>query len=118
MLKCLCALTFAMSMTSALALEATPVTVTPILRTTDTMTGQQIVLPQTNAEVIASMYSIAPGAELPVHEHKCQRYGYLLSGTLTVTNLDTGKVSVFHPGDFIVESLSQWHKGANTGADP
>jgi len=109
----------------ALALLAFPaealdsaVMVTPVFKTTRTIADQLIQLPQKDVEVVVSMYDIAPGAMLPVHQHHYQRYAYVLSGTLTVTNLESGKDSTFKQGDFVVESLSQWHKGANNGTEP
>ncbi len=114
-------LTAGASFTAAYALDsgaAAPVVVTPIKTTAVTSTGQPIVLPQKNVEVTASIYDIAPGATLPVHKHPFPRYGYMLSGTLKVTNVDTGKSDVFKTGDLIVEMVDQWHQGSNIGADP
>lgn len=96
---------------------AAPVVVTPIRSTAVTSTGQPITLPQKNVQVTASIFDIAPGATLPVHKHPFPRYGYVLSGTLKVTNVDTGKSDVFKTGDFIVEMIDQWHQGSNIGAD-
>jgi len=96
---------------------AAPVVVTPVRSTTVTSTGQPITLPQKNVEVTASIFDIAPGATLPVHKHPFPRYGYVLAGTLKVTNVDTGKTDVFKTGDFIVEMIDQWHQGSNIGAD-
>lgn len=109
----------------ALALLALParaldsnVVVTPVFKTTRTIADQPVQLPQKNVEVVVSTYDIAPGAMLPVHQHHYQRYAYVLSGTLSVTNLESGKNSTFKQGDFVVESLSQWHRGANNGTEP
>ncbi len=107
-------------LTAAHALDSgapAPVVVTPIRSTTATSTGQPIVPPQKNVEVSASIFEIAPGAVLPVHKHPFPRYAYVLAGTLEVTNVDTGKSDVFKTGDFIVEMVDEWHKGANIGAD-
>lgn len=109
-----------MSFVPAYALDsgaAAPVTVTPIRSSTVTSTGQPITLPQKNVEVAASIYDIAPGAVLPIHKHPFARYAYVLSGTLEVTNVDTGQSDVFKTGDFIIEMIDQWHKGANIGVD-
>ena len=76
------------------------IVVTPVMKTTVTVTGQPIVLPQGNAEVRVSIYDIAPGAALPEHEHPYPRYAYVLAGTLQVTNSETGTSSVFKTGDF------------------
>jgi len=109
------------SLTVAYALDsgaAAPVVVTPVKTTEVTSTGQPITLPQKNIEVTASIFDIAPGATLPVHKHPFPRYGYVLAGTLKVTNVDTGKSDTFKTGDFIVEMIDQWHQGSNIGADP
>lgn len=98
--------------------QAADVVVTPVLRSTVTVTGQPIVLPRDDAEVVVSTYEIAPGAALPEHKHPYPRYAHVLAGTLSVTNTETGKVVVFKPGDFIVEAIGQWHRGANIGGDP
>ena len=49
--------------------EPKDVTVTQLLSTTVTSSGQPIVLPQKNAQIVVSSYDIAPGATLPVHKH-------------------------------------------------
>lgn len=98
--------------------EQPPVVVTPVMTTNATISGQPIVLPQKNAEVVVANYEIAPGASLPVHKHPFPRYAYVLSGTLQVTNTETGKDAVYETGAFIVEAVGQWHKGANIGKDP
>lgn len=89
-----------------------------ILRTTHTISGQPIVLPQKNAEVVVSILEIEPGVELPPHQHPFARYGYIFSGTLSVTNLQTGRESTFHSGAFVIESWGQWHTGKNPGTEP
>jgi len=112
-------LTAVSSSTTASALEgaAQPVVVTPVRSTSVTSIDQPIVLPQGNVDVTASIFEIEPGASLPVHKHPFPRYAYVLAGTLEVTNVDTGKGDTFKAGDFIVEMVDQWHKGANVGSD-
>jgi quercetin dioxygenase-like cupin family protein len=100
------------------AVKIDAVKVSPLLSTTVTTSGQPIVLPQGNVQLITSIYEIAPGAKLPEHEHNSQRYGYVLSGRLRVTNTETGKSDEFKPGDFIVEARGQWHKAENIGTEP
>jgi quercetin dioxygenase-like cupin family protein len=99
------------------AAQDRPVIVTPVARTGQTIADQPISLPQKNVEVIVSTYEIAPGAALPVHKHQYQRYAYVLAGTLIVSNVDSGKDITFKQGDFIVESLESWHKGASVGTE-
>lgn len=96
---------------------AKPVIVRPVMSATTTSSGQPIVLPQKDAQVVVSTYEIAPGAVLPVHKHPFPRYAYVQAGSLRVTNNDTGKSEDFKPGDFIVEAVGQWHFGTNTGKD-
>ncbi|WP_245297021.1 MULTISPECIES: cupin domain-containing protein [Rhodomicrobium] len=94
--------------------EGQKVVSTPVISTDVTVSGQPIVLPQ-SAQLVVTTLEIAPGAALPEHRHKYQRYGYMLAGQLQVTNDETGKVETFKPGDFIVESLGQWHHAATQG---
>ena len=98
--------------------ETPQVVVTPVFSTTTTASGQPIVLPQANAQVIVSTYDIAPGARLPVHKHPSPRYAYVLSGTLRVTEQASGKTFDYQTGQFIVEVLNAWHFGENIGTDP
>ena len=100
------------------AQERRDATVTQMLSTTVTSSGQPIVLPQKNAQIVVSIYDVAPGATLPVHKHPYPRYGYVLSGELRVTNMETGQSDNYKPGDFILESVGQWHMGANIGGKP
>ncbi len=101
-----------------LAFEGRTVVVTPVLSTTVTASGQPIVLPQKNVQVLVSIYEIAPGATLPEHKHPYPRYGYVLAGTLRVTDTESGKSTVYRSGDFIVETIGHWHRGANIGTEP
>lgn len=94
------------------------VVVRPVLSATTTSSGQRIVLPQKDAQVIVSTYEIPPGAVLPKHKHPFPRYGYVQAGTIEVTNVDTGKTESFKTGDFILEAVDQWHFGANKGKVP
>lgn len=97
---------------------AEEVVVTPILRTLSTATGQPIIFPQENAELVVATYEIAPGAVLPEHEHPHPRFAYVLQGNLRVDNTEMDKSDTYKAGDFIVEAISQWHKGTNIGTDP
>lgn len=94
------------------------VVVKPVLSTTVTSSGQPIVLPQKDAQIVVSTYEIAPGAALPEHKHPFPRYGYVLTGSLRVINDDTGRTEDFKTGDFILEAVDQWHRGVNTGSEP
>jgi quercetin dioxygenase-like cupin family protein len=112
------ATTVLLTLVAPLSAKADPVKVDPLLTTSVTSSGQPIVLPHGHVKVITSMYEVPPGAKLPEHKHNYPRYGYLLSGELRITNIETGKSVTYKPGDFIIESLGQWHKAENVGTDP
>ncbi|MGJ4944216.1 cupin domain-containing protein [Bradyrhizobium sp. HKCCYLS1011] len=95
-----------------------PVTVTQILSTLETASGQPIVMPQKDAQIVVSTFEIAPGAKLPEHKHPYPRYGYVLDGTLRVTNTELNKTETYGFGSFIVEAVGQWHKAENVGPVP
>lgn len=94
------------------------VSVEPVFHSTKTMAEQPVVLPQGPIAVSVSIFTIQPGASLPVHRHAFPRYGYVLSGELTVSNQETGKSQTFRAGDTIIESLAMWHSGSNPGNEP
>lgn len=103
------------ALSSAAGHSAEGVVVKQVAKLEATVTGQPIVLPQAPSEVSVSIYEISPAAQLPEHRHPFPRYGYVLAGQLRVTNAETGKVADFKVGDFVVESLNQWHTGSNPG---
>ena len=95
-----------------------PVSTEDVVHATTTIADQEIELPQGPVEVSATVLTIQPGTSLPVHRHPFQRYGYVLAGTLSVTNQETGKTRSFKAGEFIIESLQKWHSGTNSGTEP
>ena len=101
----------------AYAADAPKISVEPVARTSTTITGEKIVVPA-NPEVVTSIATFPPGAELPIHKHPYPHYVYVLEGNLTVFNVDTGKSFVARKGDFIVETNSNWHYGKNEGTEP
>jgi quercetin dioxygenase-like cupin family protein len=100
------------------AVAGRPVIVTPLLSTSATSSGQPIVMPQKDVQIVVSHFDIAPGATLPEHQHPFPRYGYVEAGTLRVTNVETGKTATYGPGSFILEAVGQWHKAENAGTEP
>jgi quercetin dioxygenase-like cupin family protein len=103
------ALAFA-AVASAHAADA-PVTAL-IAKTTTTITGQPIVVPA-NPEIRVNTVTFAPGARLPVHKHLYPHYVYVLEGTLSVTNVDSGKSFDLKAGSFFAEMIDTWHYGEN-----
>ena len=108
--------TFALA-SVAHAADASKISVQPIARTGTTITGEKIVVPP-NPDVVTSIATFPPGAELPVHKHPYPHYVYVLEGNLTVFNVDTGKSFVAKQGDFVVETNANWHYGKNEGTVP
>lgn len=102
----------------ALDSSGTPVVVTPLASISQTASGKPITLPQKNIQVVVSTYEIAPGAQLPVHQHPFARYASVQAGTLEVTNVASGMTTTYRAGDFIVEMIGEWHRAANVGSDP
>jgi quercetin dioxygenase-like cupin family protein len=92
--------------------------VTTLSSTTVTSSGEPIELPHRDVELTASIYEIPVGAKLPEHMHPFARYGYVLAGTLRITNVESGKSNVFKAGDFIVETIGHWHRAENIGDEP
>jgi quercetin dioxygenase-like cupin family protein len=116
------ALVFVLSISfsaSVWAADPVPQTVTTkVLSTTVTSSGQPITLPRNDVEVIVTTLEIQPHAVLPRHLHPYPRYGYVLEGTLKITNDQTGVTKVFNAGDFIVEAIGQWHRAEPIGEAP
>lgn len=94
------------------------VTVTPLASTLVTATGKPITLPAGPARVVASIYLIAPGGRLPLHQHPHARYAYVLEGSLHVSVSDTGQGFDYRAGEFAVEAIGQRHAGENDGTIP
>ena len=94
------------------------VTTKRLFSATTTASGQPIVLPRGDAEVIVWMYEIPVGAKLPVHKHPSPRYAYVLAGTLRVATADESRTWDYKTGDVIIEVIDTWHYGMNTGTEP
>jgi quercetin dioxygenase-like cupin family protein len=97
---------------------ADPVRVEPLLRTATTSSGAPIMLPRGQAEATASRYHIAAHASLPAHQHPYPRFGYVLAGSLIVTNVETGQSRRFVAGEVIIEDVGTWHAARNLAAEP
>lgn len=93
------------------------VDVRELLRRATTTSGAAIALPKSPLEVTMARYHIAPHAALPAHKHPYIRLGYVLSGSLSVTNLQTHHSSRFSAGDAIIEDIDEWHAALNPNAE-
>ena len=110
--------TLCLAILSAGAQAATPcVTVSSVASLDTTIIGQKIEVPK-DPTVIVSTVVFAPGAKLPVHKHLYPHYAYVLEGTLTIINVETGKSFDIVPGQFLAEMQNTWHYGVNNGKTP
>src|SRR5262245_33258907 len=100
------------------AQDGEDVTVTQVLSSSATSSGQPIVLPQNDAQIVVSIYDVVPGATLAVHNHPHPRYAYVVWGLLTRTNIDTGQTDTYASGAFILESVGQWKTETSIGSEP
>lgn len=90
---------------------------TPLTNTDKTVTGQPIVSPD-HPTVISSIVTFQPGDKTVVHKHPFPHYGYVLDGTLTIVNTETGKSFDLKTGAFLVEMMNTAHYGENRGTVP
>lgn len=109
---------FAMSFSPLQAHERKDITVTQLLSSTMTSSGQPIVLPQKDAQIVVSIHDAMPGATSHAHNHPYPRYVYVLSGNLQVNNIETGQTDTYKPGNFILESVGEWQTVASIGSEP
>jgi quercetin dioxygenase-like cupin family protein len=109
---------FAMSFSPLQAHERKDITVTQLLSSTMTSSGQPIVLPQKDAQIVVSIHDAMPGATLRAHNHPYPRYVYVLSGNLQVNNIETGQTDTYKPGSFILESVGEWQTATSIGEEP
>jgi quercetin dioxygenase-like cupin family protein len=94
----------------------TPVS-TPVASVDTTIIGQKITIPK-DPTVVVSTILFSPGARTPVHKHLYPHYAYVLEGTLTITNVQTGKTFDVTAGQFLAEMQDTWHYGENKGTVP
>ena len=111
-----CALAIA-AIASAQAADAAKVKVTPLATLDKTVTGQNVEFPK-DAHALVFLAEFPPGARLPEHKHPYPHFVYVLEGTLTVVNTETGKTFTVKQGDVLAEMMNTWHYGINKTALP
>lgn len=84
---------------------------TPVLQTTKTWTGEEIVFPLLANQFLVLIAEFAPGAVNPRHVHPHTQFAYVLEGSASV-EADGLPPRVFGPGQTFVETLIP-HVGAN-----
>jgi quercetin dioxygenase-like cupin family protein len=110
-------LSLCLSRTVAAVEKNTAVKVTPLLRTTSSWDGRQIVYPEGQAEITALVVEIAPGGETGWHQHPVPSFGILLEGILEVT-LKDGRTKRMEAGDVLAEVVDTVHSGRAVGNTP
>ena len=61
--------------------------------------------------------TLAPHTALPWHTHPFPNAAYVLSGTLTIHDKQSGKTKVVHQGEAFAETVDDVHRG-ETGDEP
>jgi quercetin dioxygenase-like cupin family protein len=89
-----------------------------LAQTTVNSLGQPIAWPQGGTpEVTTFLTELAPGDEIPWHQHPVPLLGYILSGEITVYQI-TGEKRVVRSGEVSLESVGVIHRGVNEGPEP
>lgn len=102
---------------AAWAEERPQARITPILKTTTTVTGQKLTYPMKNPEVTALVAEIPPGTDVGWHEHPNIRYVYVIEGVLTI-EMEGGVRKEYPAGSIFVEAVETRHHGMNLGTGP
>lgn len=74
--------------------------------------------PDGKPELTVLKITIAPHAALPWHTHAVPNAAYVMSGTLTVHDRDSGKSTTVHAGQAFAETVDDVHRGVNEGDQP
>lgn len=92
-------------------------TLTPILQTATTFTGQPIRFPQSDGQIVAVLAEVAPGGQVGRHLHLNPLFVYILEGTLTI-EMEGHGTHAFRAGEGLAEVVNTWHNGRNLGDTP
>jgi quercetin dioxygenase-like cupin family protein len=92
-------------------------TLTPILDTAKTFTGQPIRFPQGENKLVAALAEVAPGGQVGRHLHPNPLFVYFLEGTLTI-EMEGHGTHTFSAGEGLAEVINTWHNGRNLGDTP
>lgn len=104
--------------TGATARAQQGLTITPVLKSNTTMTGQPLEYSRTETpEITVALVELAPGGEVGRHMHPISGVAYLMDGALQVEMADGTRHDV-KPGEAFVEANNTWHNARNTGTTP
>jgi quercetin dioxygenase-like cupin family protein len=88
-----------------------------LLRSSETVIGQEIAYPAGKPVVTAAIVTIAPGGETGWHAHEAPLFAWMLDGTLTVDYGPDGP-RAYAEGDALLEAFRSRHNGRNLGTEP
>ena len=98
--------------------EPQDVTVTPVMKSSITISGQKIEYPKTDkAEMASVLVDIQPGKENGRHMHAVPTYVHVLEGTMTV-EFEDGTRQTFKAGTGFLEVVNTVHSAKNLGDVP
>jgi quercetin dioxygenase-like cupin family protein len=90
----------------------------PLLQTSQTVVGEDLVYPATGKPVVISVIvTLAPGETTITHQHGVPMIAYILEGELTVDYGDHGR-KIYTAGQSFAEAMHVDHAGTNTGKSP
>ena len=90
----------------------------PVLKESETITGQPIRYPNTkNPEVSSVLVTINVGGESGRHKHPVSPHIYVIEGQVTI-EFDDGKRKQFKAGEAFLEAVDTWHNAKNLGETP
>lgn len=92
-------------------------TLTPVLETTTTITGQAIRFPQGDNQFTAVVAEVAPGGQVGRHMHPVPLFVYVLEGTLSI-EMEGHGTHTFTAGQGFAEVTNIWHNGRNLTQRP
>jgi quercetin dioxygenase-like cupin family protein len=93
-------------------------TVTAVMNSSKTISGQKLEYPKTNkAEMTSVLVEIQPGKENGRHMHAVPTYVHVLEGTMTV-EFEDGARQTFKAGTGFLEVVNTVHNAKNLGEVP
>ena len=98
--------------------EPQDVTVTAVMKSSTTISGQKLEYPKTDkAEMASVLVEIQPGKENGRHMHSVPTYVHVLEGTMTV-EFEDGARQTFKAGTGFLEVVNTVHSAKNLGDVP
>jgi quercetin dioxygenase-like cupin family protein len=98
--------------------EPQDVTVTAVMKSSTTISGQKLEYPKTDkAEMASVLVEIQPGKENGRHMHSVPTYVHVLEGTMTV-EFEDGARQTFKAGTGFLEVVNTVHRAKNLGDVP